>query len=100
MSQALSALVANLKTRVEALTDTDTKVEALWALETFQGAAGAYEAGAARGPVSYSTPAGTSYNFPSKAEAREAMNAARAEVMGLLSYSGGTGYVDMGGSQW
>lgn len=99
MGQALNALAEHLEAKVSALTDTDTRLEAAFALETWKGAAGAYASGAARGPVSYSV-SGRSFAFESKEAARLAMVSARADLDALLNEYGGTGLVDMGGSQW
>ena len=96
---ALSNLVANYKSRVDALTDTDTKLEALWCLETFQGAAGAYESSTGRGPVQYSI-AGRSFSFPSKLEAKRAMDDAKSDLFSYLGSDGGTTKVDFGGTIW
>lgn len=97
MGKALSALVARYRNRISALTDTDSALEAEYALECFEGAAGAYETAAERGPVQYSV-AGRSFSFENKAAARDAMEIARADLLGWLSADGGTTLVDMGGS--
>jgi len=99
MGAALNALVARYQTRVEALTDTDARLNASWALETWQGAALAYETAAARGPAQYSI-SGRSFAFESKEAARQAMVAARADLDDCISSDGGTVFVDFGGSQW
>ena len=100
MSTALNNLTARYQTRVDALTDTDTRLSADWALETFKGAAGAFEKAAERGPVQYSI-SGRAFSFESKADARRAMDAARAELDNCLAEYGGTQLVDFGGErQW
>jgi hypothetical protein len=93
MSAALNALIANYQTKVDALTDTDTRLEAQWALETFSGAALAYEQAAPRGPVNYSI-AGRSFEFPSKEDARQAMEDARNDLGGFLSATGSVSLID------
>ena len=99
MSTALNALTARYQTRVDALTDTDARLAAAWALETFSGAALCYEQAASRGPVQYSI-SGRAFSFSSKAEAKSAMESAKADLDAALSSYGSTSLVDMGGGQW
>jgi len=93
MSNALNNLISNYQSKVDALTDTDSRLEAAWALETFTGCATAYELAAPRGPTSYSI-AGRAFSFPSKEAARSAMTTARGDLTDYLSGIGSTTLVD------
>ena len=99
MSAKLNSLIANLQAKVDALTDTDTRLDADFALENYAGAALAYHNGAERGPVQYSI-ASRSFSFESKEAARQAMLTARMDLDNLLSAYGGSTLVDMGGQLW
>jgi len=99
MSTALNQLVSRYETRVAALTDTDARLEAAWALETFRGAATCWEQATERGPVQYSI-SGRAFSFESKAAAKMAMESAKADLQSSLSADGGTTFVDGGGRIW
>lgn len=99
MSAALNARIERYRTKIAALTDTDTRLDAAWALELFEGAANCYEKAAERGPVQYSL-GSRSFSFESKMAARQAMDMARQDLDSYLNYSGGMQVVDMGGAQW
>lgn len=99
MTAQLTSLVNFLQSKVDAIADEEARLWADFALANFAGAAGAFEKAAERGPVSYALD-GRNFTFESKAEARKAMDAARAELDGYISGTGGTVLVDMGGRQW
>jgi hypothetical protein len=98
-SPALNALIARLENRVAAITDTDARLSAAFALESYQGAAYCYLASVSRGPSQYSI-SGRAFSFESKQAAKQAMDVAKSELDGYLSTDGGTSFVDMGGGQW
>jgi len=99
MSAQLNALHDHLKTKVAGLTDTFVRLEADFWLNSWLGAAGAYENATGRGPTQYAI-GGRSFQFSTKAEAKQAMDDARNELNARLDYWGGTTLVDFGGTIW
>lgn len=93
MATALNSLIAYYQTQVDAITDTQTRLEANFALENYQGAAGAYSQSAQRGPTSYSIH-NRSFQFESKADAKAAMDDAKTDLESTLSATGGTTLLD------
>lgn len=98
MSTALDNLKADYATRIASVSDSTDRLEALWALETWYGAASAYENGLNRGAISYST-GGRSFSFPSIEAARRAMQEAKGELDGWLGRNGSVRYADLSGDQ-
>ena len=96
VSTALDNLKAQYATEIASLTDTRDNLEALWALETWYGAAKAYENGLDRNAISYSS-GGRSFSFLTITAAREAMQAAKGELDSWLGKGGGVRYADLSG---
>jgi len=99
MSAALNSLILNYETKVSALTDTDTRLEAAAALEVYKSAAYSYERYANRDPMAYGI-GSRNLQFEKTEEARRTRDAAKQDLLSYLSSTGGTVLVDMGGSQW